>query len=460
MDNFNLVTKLKQYKIKDKDDRRFLFNVLGNYLVKGGAMIISLLVMPAYMRYFESQTVLGMWFTIVQVLNWIMLLDLGIGGELRIKIIKPLKENNKKRITELLSAAYISVGAIVIILIVLQHFFVNYINWYMFLGVSPDDISRETLIDMVHILIIGVCIRFFAVLVSHLFYALQQAILPGLINLISSALILLYLLFANPTGQESDIIVLSYVNVIANNIPAIVATFIIFFTVFKGMYPRLTALKLTVVKEILGKGGVLFYTQIVLMLLFNVKEIYISWFVAPSEVVDYQIYYKLIGVIGGLYMLALNPVWSAVTKAIVERKMVWLTNLYRKGIILIGVFSIVQLLLVIIMPFLVNIWLGNNAIEVSRSFALIFCIYNLIYMWVMLNYNFACGMGMIRLMSIGITVAGISNFLLTIFGSHFIHSWIVVIVATTIVAIPCAMFMQKNIFKTMRMITVEGKSNV
>ena len=69
----------------DKDNRRLLFNVAGNYLVKGAAMLVSLLVMPAYMRYFESQAVLGMWFTLIQLLNWIMLLDFGIGGGLRNK---------------------------------------------------------------------------------------------------------------------------------------------------------------------------------------------------------------------------------------------------------------------------------------------------------------------------------------------------------------------------------------
>ena len=44
----------------DKDNRTLLLNVAGNYLVKGGAMLVSLLMMPAYMRYFESQAVLGM----------------------------------------------------------------------------------------------------------------------------------------------------------------------------------------------------------------------------------------------------------------------------------------------------------------------------------------------------------------------------------------------------------------
>ena len=117
--------KMVNTYLKNADNRRLLINVAGNYLVKGGAMLVSLLVMPAYMRYLPSQAVLGMWFTVVQLLNWIMLLDFGIGGGLRNKIVEPLQKGNKDRVIELTSAAYISVADIVLVLIVLQHFVVD-----------------------------------------------------------------------------------------------------------------------------------------------------------------------------------------------------------------------------------------------------------------------------------------------------------------------------------------------
>lgn len=447
------MTKIKQILKKyllEVDNRRLLINVAGNYVVKGGAMLVSLLVMPAYMRYFESQAVLGMWFTLVQLLNWIMLFDFGIGGGLRNKIVEPLKKGDTNRVTELTSAAYFSVATIVIVLIILQHFIVNVLNWYQILGISPTEIHEETLNRMVHILVIGVCVRFFTVLICHILYALQKAVLPGMINLTSSALIMIYLLGATPSGNESDIIRLAYVNSIANNVPALIATVVVFATVLKGMWPRISAFTRKATKEVLGTGGVLFYLQIVIMVLFNVKELYISWFVGTEAVVDYQIYYKLIGMVGGLFSLALNPVWSAVTKAIVEKKEHWVRGLYQKGVVLIGLFGILQLVLVIAMPLIVRIWLGDSAIVVSRASGLLFCVYNLVYMWMMLNYNFACGMGRTKTISIWLTVAGIANLLITIVSCHIYKSWITVVVATAIAAIPCAYFVQKDIFKTIK----------
>lgn len=451
------IKKILNKYLLDIDNRRFLINVVGNYVVKGGAMLVSLLVMPAYMRYFKSQAVLGMWFTLVQLLNWIMLLDFGIGGGLRNKIVEPLKKDNRARVTELVSAAYFSVTAIVIVMIVLQHFIVNVLNWYQILGISPTDISEQTLKKMVHILIIGVCVRFFSVLICHILYALQKAVLPGIINLSSSALIMIYLLMASPSGTEKDIITLSYVNSIANNVPALIATVVVFATALKGMWPRVSAFTRKATKEVLGTGGVLFYLQIIIMVLFNVKELYISWFVGTEAVVEYQIYYKLIGMVGGLFSLALNPVWSAVTKAIVEKKEKWIRGLYRKGVMLIGLFGVAQIALVIAMPFIVKIWLGESAISVSRISGMLFCIYNLIYMWMMLNYNFACGMGRTKVISIWLTFAGIANLLLTMGGCHIYKSWITVVIATAIAAIPCAIFVQKDIFATIKNMNKEER---
>lgn len=442
--------KMVNTYLKNADNRRLLINVAGNYLVKGGAMLVSLLVMPAYMRYFPSQAVLGMWFTVVQLLNWIMLLDFGIGGGLRNKIVEPLQKGNKDRVIELTSAAYISVAGIVLVLIVLQHFVVDALNWYTILGLPQSEISESTLKKMVHILVIGVCIRFFSVLICHVLYALQKAVLPGFINLISSALIMLYLLFAKPTNSETDIVVLAYVNSIANNLPALIATVWVFATVLKGMWPRISAFTKNAASEVLGTGGMLFYLQIIIMVLFNVKELYISWFVGSEAVVEYQIYYKLIGMIGGLFSLALNPVWSAVTKALVEKKEEWIRSLYRKEMELIAIFGIAQIILVVAMPMIVKIWLGESAIAVSRVYAILFCIYNLIYMWMMLNYNFACGMGRTRVISIWLTIAGIGNLLLTMWGCGVYKSWITVVVATAIASIPCTVVVQNDIFKVIK----------
>lgn len=391
----------------------------------------------------------------MQLLNWIMLLDFGIGGGLRNKIVEPLEKGDKYRVTELISSAYFSVAVIVISLSIVLCFIVKYFDWYLLLGILPEDISNASLVKMVRITIVGVCIRFFTVLVTHLLYAMQRAVMPGLLNLLSNILIMLYLVVAEPRGTEVDIINLAYVNALANNLPALVTTIWLFTFGLKGLWPRISSISVRAVKEVLGTGGILFYLQIIIMLLFNVKEIYITWFFSTEDVVVYQVYYKLIGIVGGLYLLALNPVWSAVSKALVENRKNWIKSLYKKEFALIGLFGLLQLIIVLFMPWIEKIWLGTETIGVSRNIGLIFCIYNIVYMWMMLNYNFACGMGDTKSISKWLTLASVCNLLLTIWGSNLCENWIVVIIATTIVTIPCVALTQKSIFDVIRKIKKE-----
>lgn len=60
-----------------------LKNIIGAFVVKGGSLIISVVLLPLYLRFFGDQTVLGIWYTILSILNWVVLFDLGLGQGLR-----------------------------------------------------------------------------------------------------------------------------------------------------------------------------------------------------------------------------------------------------------------------------------------------------------------------------------------------------------------------------------------
>ena len=112
-------------------------------------------------------------------------------------------------------------------------------------------------------------------------------------------------------------------------------------------------------------------------------------------------------------------------------------------------FGFGQLILVFFMPWIVNIWLKGYAVSVSTTNGLYFAIYNLIYMWMMLNYNFACGLGRINVMAIWVTIATVLNYVLTVYISQMLQSWVAVIIATAIVSAPCALAVQMDIKKFM-----------
>ncbi|MEG0339734.1 MAG: hypothetical protein RR573_07430 [Oscillospiraceae bacterium] len=437
--------KLISGKLANPKSKTFFVNTVLNYLLKGFAMVISLFTMPAYLSYFTSSEVLGVWMTAVSLLNWMVYFDLGIGNGMRNQLVKFLEKNQKNEVKNVISSAYFSVGGIVAALIIVQFVIVPYINWNVVLNISRDVLPQELLSRMVSILIIGALARFFSALVAQIYYAMQKAAIPNLIMVSSNLLTLIWMRISIFSGKFDNVILLAVAYAIAINIPGIVATIFLFCGKLRYAVPSIKNVTSLCVKNVVSLGGKLLYIQVIMSLALGMTDIYISSFVGPKAVVEYQIYYKLIGALTSLFTLSLTPVWSAVTQAKVTKDKKWIISLYKKMILLLLLFSAGQLILIVIMPFAVKIWLGANAIKVSFGAGLIYCIYNVIYMWVFIQYNFACGLGKLKKISFYLSVAAIMTVVLSAIICSFYKSWVSVIIASAIAIIPCAIFTPKDI---------------
>lgn len=421
-------------------DKKLALNVLGNYAVKGAAMLLSLLTMPAYMTYFSSKALLGVWFTLLAVLNWVLLFDFGIGSGVRNKIIPLLKSSsNQGDLNRLMTSAYFSIDAIILILAVVSVPIIFSLNWESLLGLSADTVSPWVLSFTVYISLLGVLLRFSSVIVSHVLYAMQKAVLPNVLIVCSNGLLLLYLLIAPAQENlEVSIIALACVTAICNNLPGFIVSAFFYGKRRLNIDFSLRNFSLKCVKSLYSLGGILFYLQILIALVFSAKEIFITAFIGANQVVDYQIYYKLIGMVGGLFALALTPIWSAVAKAENEGDILWIERLYKRAKVIILVFSVGQLVLVPLIPFIIPFWLGENAISTSYSYSLLFCCYNALYMWVMLHYNLMCGLNRLKTLVVCLTIAAVLNIAFAIMLTSSCSKWIMIIVATTLSIIPCA----------------------
>ena len=130
---------------KTKQDKEIIKNVSGAFLIKGAALLVSFASMPVYIKFFNNEEVLGLWFTILSILSWILTFDFGIGNGLRNHLVKPLEEKNSKSTKEYISSAYITLALFTILIAIVVIPIILLLNWNTLLNITSELVSNETL---------------------------------------------------------------------------------------------------------------------------------------------------------------------------------------------------------------------------------------------------------------------------------------------------------------------------
>ncbi|MHB1137100.1 MAG: hypothetical protein ACYC1X_09965, partial [Coriobacteriia bacterium] len=112
-----------------------LRNISGTLLIKGAAVLISVLMTPAYLRFLDDHTMLGAWFTIVAVLNWMLTFDLGIGNGLRNRLVQALVSGDDAVGKRYVSSAYVVMGAAALAVALGGSFLLRALDWNAALNV-------------------------------------------------------------------------------------------------------------------------------------------------------------------------------------------------------------------------------------------------------------------------------------------------------------------------------------
>lgn len=427
-----VIVKLKEKIEKNGNNKLIFLNVIGAFLVKGGALIVSLFSMPAYISYFHNQVALGLWFTMLSVLSWVLTFDLGIGNGLRNQLVPVIINDDKEEIKKYVSSAYVVIGIIVLSIITMAAFSFNFINWNRVFNVSENIIGRNSLLISVYIVFSGLMIHFLLKLINSILYAMQKSALNNFLRLINSVIILIYLLLAPKNDLSTSLIRISIVHVMALNVPLLFASIYVFSNELKSCWPRFTYYKREYARKILKVGGLFFWIQIMYMVITTTNEFLITWLTDPSYVVEYQIYHKLFTLIGTIFILALTPIWSAVTKAFSENNIVWINRLYKllRKLALIAI--IFEFVMIIFLQYGINLWLGSNAIQVNYYYAAGFALFGSIFIWNGVLSSIANGLGELKTQSLLYTIGVIVKFPLAVFLVRVSGSWIGVIFANII----------------------------
>ncbi|MBU1092998.1 MAG: hypothetical protein KKH01_00900 [Firmicutes bacterium] len=419
-----------------KDDKRLMFNIGSAFFIKGLALLISFVSLPAYIKYFENDMILGLWFTILSVLTWVLTFDFGIGNGLRNRIVKPLQENNYKEVKEYISSSYFILGVLTIIIAILVIPLVIVLDWNKVFNISKTIIDNDLLLKVVLINMCAILLQFFMRIINSIIYALNKSAINNFLALITASSQLLFVLFYKGDSTASNLIVLSIVHLLSVILPLILITVYIFLKDLKGMSPNINHYNKDKAKIVLFNGGAIFINQILYLILTASNAFIISYFISPEQVVEYQIYYRVFILSGSLYMLALTPLWSAVTKAHVEKNYVWI-NKYFNLMLLGSLFVLLfQLFAILLLQIAFNLWLGDNAPTVDYLWATIFAIFGGVFILQSTVSTFAMGFNKTKLQAIMYGVAVVFKIIMVLFLTRYYQLWIVIVFIDLVVFVP------------------------
>ena len=440
-------------------NKNLINNVLGSFLVRGFGFLVSFALFPLYLNYFDDNTVLGCWFTMCSVLSWIQVFDLGIGNGLRNHLTADLSLKNYESARQYISSSYILMGGVTVFISFLAFIISRYIDWNSVFNISEQSISPESLRKGVVIALCGVLCFFFLKLIISILYALQKSALPNFLNLLSTVLLLIFLWVYDPTGDvERDFVTISWVQAVTGCLPLLVATIIVFAKDLKECLPSFKYFRWDKATGVLSLGILFLVLQLLYMIITVTYEFFISYFFDPSFVVEYQIYIKIFSIAGTFVSLALIPVWSAVTKAFVEKRYDWIIKLVRFLYFVAGIAVLFQLAIIPFLDPILEFWLGEKAIEVNLSAALLFALLGCVMIWVSVLTSVVNGLGTLKCQLYGFLWAVLFKVVAIVLFSSWIP-WTIVITATIVGLLPYCVWQPMVMNRQLKMLNKEAFQN-
>lgn len=441
----NILNKLKTAY---KENRSLANNIVGVVLLKGLSLILSFVMTPLYLAYFSDQAVLGIWYTILSILTWILTFDLGIGNGLRNKLAQALTVGDRKEAKNLISSAYVVLGILSVGMIAVSVFVVPLLPWQSILN---STLHEQTLVVMTQVVIIGILLQFFFKIVTSVLYSLKKNVLANALGFFTNILIFVYLLLAPDTTDENKIIWLAAVYSVATIIPLLGATVYVFAAPLRDLRPHPRCFQKSSAKQVLSVGGVFFLIQLGLLVVNSTNQFLINNLVGNAAVVDYTVYYRLFSMATMIFTLFSQPVWSEISVRYAKGDLAWIRKIYFAMTALATVLVVGCLLVDGLLPWIFDIWLRDEyQPPADRSIGLLFVIWAAVELYVASASCVANGMTKLRCQSIFVVVAAVAKIPATYLCVKVFGTWESVVLAHTVVFLPLMIAQNISILRLLK----------
>lgn len=353
-------------------------NVYLSFLLKALGVGISFLQLPLTISYL-TEVEYGIWVTVFSTMNWINVLDMGIGLGVRNKLAIAVSSNDIAGARSYVSTGIFSMLCIAAVLFVMLLGGINFVDMQSLF--NTRDVSQADLYGIVLWTGIFVIAAFASSIVNQFYYAYQEAAKTGAMSVLGSVIMLCAVYWL--TLQESHNLLYF---VFAFGISSIISRAVyiaLFFIRHPDVIFSISAISVKKMYEVSGLGIKFFIIQICTIFCFSMMNILITQILGPQYVRTYDVMFKLLNVFVMLQTLILTPLWSAYTDAYVKRDYAWIRSMFHKTNLSLLALAALMLIVAWKIDFFVWIWL-HIKIEYSYCVLALMIFYQIL---ILLNSN-------------------------------------------------------------------------
>lgn len=386
-------------------DKQFRKNVILSYIIRGGAMFLSLITVNTYLANLGEMKY-GLWLTISSIASWVMRGDLGIGNGLRNELAKAFAEGDKERQKQLINSS-LSIFARLSMVLFLIITVVSEI--LMATGVLEVELRAP-----LYITNIFTCFNFILGLFWSVAHAYQLDYYASGTTLLGTFLTVVLISVATMMGITNNLVFFALACGAVNTMAGIFIMLVM---------KRKTGLDFgftrstdqSVIRPIMNIGIQFFVLQLGALILYSTDNVIINNLFGGTEVTKYSIITKVYGTGEELFSILLVSLWSAVTYQFSLKNYRWIADKIKRILLYWLGFGAGVVAVSFCFNFIVRIWLRERAMEFDMPIIFVFALYTIAGTFGSIFVNVSNGMGIIKLQMIMCVVEAVLNIPLSIF---------------------------------------------
>lgn len=356
--------------------QRAISNIVKMLLLRGGNIIIGLLLVPMTINYVDAETY-GLWLTISSMVAWVSFFDIGINNGLKNKLTESIAQGDLARGKAYVSTTYALLSLIFLPLMAVLLVAVPLVDWQSLLNVS--NVSMQTLICAIAIVVAYFCINFIFSTINIILLADQRPADESL-RVFLQQLLTLCVIFAMTKLVPGSLVNLCIALCLCPLAMVIVFNFTLFAGRYRDIAPSIKAIDFSLLPNLLKLGVQFFIIQIAGIIQYQMINFLIMRHFGATEVTAYNIAYKYFNVVYMIWGILTVPIWAAVTDAITKGDYEWISSTVKKYMKVLALFSLGSILMLFLSPYAYHLWVGDS-VSVSSSLSLWVMLYNLSFMF-------------------------------------------------------------------------------